>query len=323
MRILVFSGGSAMIARLKTTMLLAAGLLLFAHTAEAADIGRLFHSPEEAAAALGQAAQAKDVAAIAAILGPSSKDLIEFGDEVAQKQAIEEFSGAFLEHHHVASKNSKQLVLIVGNNGWPFPIPLVKQGSEWRFDTAAGREEILNRRIGENELNAIAVCRAYVEAQTEYAAIDVDGSGAAQFARKVVSSPGTKDGLFWPVKEGEKPSPFGPFIAQATSEGYTDRTAKPDPYHGYLFRILMAQGNSARGGKKSYIADGKMTGGFALIAYPASWGKSGIMTFIVNHDAEVFQKSLGPRTAEIASALTDYNPDRTWKSVKDDDDIAQ
>jgi len=210
-------------------------------------------------------------------------------------------------------------VLIIGANNWPFPIPLAKHGDRWYFDTKEGRDEIIDRRIGENEITAVAVCRGYVEAQIEYASIDTDGSGAAQFARKVISSPGKKDGLFWPVKEGEQPSPIGPFVAQAAKEGYTDRTAEPDPYHGYLFRILTAQGKTARGGKKNYIENGKMTGGFALVAYPAQWGKSGIMTFLVNHDAEVYEKNFGPHTAKIAGAITEYEIDRTWHLVESED----
>lgn len=315
----IHNEGYVMIAKYKiAALLIAVGIVFFAQTTRAADTGRLFQTPEEAAAALADAAKAKDIAAIEAIFGPSAKDLIESGDEAVRGQKLDEFNQAYAERHRIDKKDDKHMVLVVGSNDWPLSIPLAKQGNQWFFDTAAGREEILNRRIGENELTAVSVCRAYVEAQTEYAGIDTDGSRTAQFARKVVSTAGKKDGLFWPVKEGEKPSPLGPFIAQASSEGYVDNPDRLDPYHGYLFRIITAQGPAARGGKKSYIEKGKMTGGFALIAYPASWGKSGIMTFIVNQDADVYQKNLGPYTKRVAGGIVQYSPDKSWKLVEED-----
>lgn len=307
-----------MITNMKTKYLTLALLLLSLNQAAFADgAGKLFPSAEEAAASLAQAVQTKDKAALVLILGPSAKELVDSGDDVAQGRNFEEFSRAFSEHHLIQSKDKNLSVLTVGKNNWPFPIPLREQKGRWYFDTKAGGEELLNRRIGENEVNAIDVCRAYVTAQTEYVVADAAGTGIAQFATKVVSTPGQKDGLFWPVKEGEQASPFGPLIAEATSEGYSDKQAGPEAYHGYFFRILKAQGPAARGGKKSYIKDGKMVDGFALIAYPAKWGKSGIMTFIVNHDGKVYEKNLGANTESLAEKVSEYNPDRTWKLVRD------
>jgi hypothetical protein len=205
------------------------------------------------------------------------------------------------------------VVARLGTEDWPFPVPIVKDGTAWRFDAAAGRDEILNRRIGRNELHAIEVCHAVVDAQMEYATVDRTGAGARTYAQKVRSEPGRKDGLYWDDPTGKDESPLGPLVAEATAEGYGPAgSGGPRPYHGYVYRILTAQGAKAAGGARSYVKDGKMTGGFALVAYPAEYGVSGIMTFIVNQNGIVLQKNLGEKTTEIAQAMTAYDPDDSW-----------
>jgi hypothetical protein len=225
----------------------------------------------------------------------------------------------FVERYSKAEKilfdTGDKATLVIGTEEWPFPIPLVKHGGVWHFDTAAGEQEILNRRIGRNELNAMEVCRNYVQAQREYAADVVGEKKAAEYAEKIFSSPGLHDGLYWPVKEGEPQSPIGPEMAHARAEGYdsTSQDAGREPYHGYFYKILTRQGAMASGGARDYVVDGHMTGGYALIAFPAKYGDSGVMTFIVNQAGIVFQKDLGPNTATVAAAITEYNPDMTWK----------
>jgi hypothetical protein len=208
---------------------------------------------------------------------------------------------------------------VIGNEQWPFPVPLVREGDGWRFDTDAGKREVLARRIGRNELAVIGLCETYVIAQKQYAAEGRDGNPAGAYAQKIRSTSGKHDGLFWPTKPGEKPSPLGDLAAQATSEGYAYRAAPaqgPRPFHGYLFRVLTRQGASAPGGAKSYVADGHMTGGFALIAYPAAYGNSGIMTFIVNQDGVVREADLGKDTAKLAGAIDAYDPDARFQPVE-------
>jgi hypothetical protein len=206
---------------------------------------------------------------------------------------------------------------VIGNNNWPFPIPLVKKGEGWVFDTDKGREEILNRRIGENELYTIQVCRAIVDAQREYAIKDRDKNGLLEYAEKFVSDPGKKNGLYWETRAGEGQSPLGPIMARARGEGYQGKpSATPSPYHGYYYKILTAQGKDAPGGAYSYLVKGKMIGGFGVVAYPAEYENSGVMTFIVNHDGTVIQKDLGKNTASVAKGMTVYNPDKTWTEVK-------
>jgi hypothetical protein len=204
---------------------------------------------------------------------------------------------------------------VVGKGDWPFPIPIVKKGSGWVFDAAKGKEEVLNRRIGQNEINAIQVALAYVDAQREYAMKDRDGDGLLEYAQSFRSESGKRNGLYWPIKSGEEQSPLGEFAARAVKEGYK-AADKPFPFHGYYYRILTAQGKDAAGGAYSYIVKGSMIGGFALVAYPAEYGNSGVMTFIVNHDGKVFQKDLGKNTASLAAAMKEYNPDKTWTEAK-------
>jgi hypothetical protein len=216
-------------------------------------------------------------------------------------------------------ETDKKVTLVVGNHEWPYPIPIVKKGETWVFDTMAGKEELLNRRIGRNELNTIQTCLAYVDAQREYAMKDRNSDKLREYAQKFWSAKGKKDGLYWEMKEGEEQSPFGPVAARGVQAGYapTKPGDKPVPYYGYFYKILKAQGKNAPGGAYDYVINGKMIGGFALVAYPAEYGASGIMTFIVNHDGVVYQKDLGKETGKIASATTKYDPDKTWEKVEE------
>ena len=276
-----------------------------------------FQSPKTAFKALLAAVKADDHDRLRAILGPDSGDVVSSGDEVADRNAARRFVTAAKEKTRLVRGGDAAMIVHVGKGDWPFPIPIVKNGEGWRFDTAAGKEELLNRRIGRNELQTIAVCYAYVDAQREYARQDRNSKGVREYAQKFRSAPGKRDGLYWEASEQEEQSPMGPLVAVATSEGYTpaEAHAEPMPYHGYYFRILTAQGPHAPEGARSYIVDGHMTRGFALVAYPAHYGSSGIMTFIVNQVGVVFQKNLGEKTAEIAAAMTEYDPDGSWDPV--------
>ena len=273
-----------------------------------------YNSPQEAVDALIAAARGGSIADIVAILGPEGREVASSGDPVADAAARARFVAAFEEKHEINQPGDTRATLVLGNDDFPFPIPIVQQGGTWRFDTAEGKEEILDRRIGEDELAAIEVLQAYVDAQREYAEADRDGKGP-QYARRLLSSEGNTDGLYWPTAEGEPESPFGPLVAEARAEGYKRRDGGPTPYHGYFFRILSRQGKDAAGGAQDYVVGGRMIGGFALIATPAEYGNSGVMTFIVNHDGVVFQKDLGPDTAREAAQITAFNPDATWLKV--------
>jgi hypothetical protein len=281
---------------------------------------RVFRSPEEAAAVLKDAVAAKDRRTLVAIFGNEGKSLIFSGDRVQENNDLQAASDRMNEYLHVDRQSDSTAVLVEGKANWPFPIPITKSAQGWFFDVVAGRDELLNRRIGEDELNAIEVCRAYVAAQKEYARKDRLGDGVIQYAQHVMSQPGKKDGLFWEAGPGEELSPMGPLVAEARLEGYpaTQPTNhKPHPFHGYIFHILKAQGPAAPGGAMSYLVDGRMTKGFALVASPSAYGASGIMTFIVAKDGKVFQKNLGENTRVVVRAMTEYNPDRTWQEVKD------
>jgi hypothetical protein len=274
-----------------------------------------FGSPEEAMKTLAEAAQAGDTKGIMAILGPEGEDIISSGDEVADKNALEQFAKAYQEKVDFVKEKEDRVSIIIGNDNWPFPIPIVKKGEGWVFDTKAGREEVLNRRVGRNELTAIQVCLAYVEAQREYASTDQERDGIIQYAQKVWSDPYRHNGLYWEAGEDELPSPIGPFVAHAASKGYT-KSDKPIPYHGYYFKILTGQGPNAPGGAYNYVINGHMVAGFALVAWPAEYGVSGVMTFIVNQNGTVYQKDLGLKTGELAKVMTLYNPDRTWRRAQ-------
>jgi hypothetical protein len=273
-----------------------------------------FASPEQAVDALVAATQADKTADLQKILGPSSRKVIYSGDRIADKEGREKFAAAYAQKHAIETPSDAKAILIISADEWPFPIPLVKRGDAWRFDTKAGADEILNRRIGRNELNAIQVCGAIVDAEHEYASKDRTGSGDLEYAQKFMSSPGKRDGLYWPLTAGEE-SPIGPLVVSARAEGYGPRGAheKRSPYHGYYYRILKKQGKDARGGAYSYVVHDRMIGGFALVAFPAKYGDSGVMTFIVNQDGVVYEKALGPHTATIARAMTAFNPDASWK----------
>jgi hypothetical protein len=270
-----------------------------------------FNTPEEAVGALVSAAKAADAEAILAVLGPDGQEIISSGDPVADNNTREQFVAAYDAKHAIEFEGNGTQTLIIGDDDWPFPIPLTNNAGKWQFDTKAGLDEILSRRIGRNELSAIQVAQAYVQAQNEYAVLDPAGLGRGVYAQRIVSRPGKKDGLYWPTTEGETPSPLGDLAAKASAEGYK-AGEKPIPYHGYYYRILTRQGAAASGGAYDYLVKGKMKGGFALIAVPAEYGNSGIMTFVVNHDGIVFQSDLGPNTTKVAAKIDAFSPDQTW-----------
>lgn len=270
-----------------------------------------FKTPEEAVQALTEAARSQDRAKVLAILGPGGRDIISSGDEVADRNARQLFLLAYDRKQSLQKVDDKTAILMVGEGEWPFPIPVVRAGQGWRFDTNIGRQELLYRRIGRNELNAIDVCFGYVEAQNDYAEFATKEFGKPEFAQRVISSPGKKDGLYWPA-DGKTESPLGDFIALATAEGYGPGQVRI-PYHGYYYKILTQQGSQAPGGAKQYLVRGKMTEGFALVAWPAEYANSGVKTFVVNQLGVVFEKDLGPGTAHVASQMTVFNPDQTWK----------
>ncbi len=278
-----------------------------------------FASPEEAVNALVAAVKANDKKEILAILGPEGKELMSSGDEVADKTGREKFLKAYDEMNKLEKASDSKIILHIGKDDWSLPIPVVEKSKKWVFDTKAGKEEILNRRIGRNELNVIEVLHAYVDAQCEYASKDRSGDGVAQFAQKIISTEGKEDGLYWKAKEGEEMSPLGPFVAQAASEGYAQKGGgiNLSPYHGYYYKILKGQGKYATGGAYDYVVKGKMILGYALVAYPAQYGNSGIMTFIVNQTGVIYEKNLGKDTVSIAEAMKKFNPDKTWRKVKE------
>jgi hypothetical protein len=275
-----------------------------------------FKSPQLAMRALVDAAGKNDTTRLKEILGPDGDAIVSSGDAVDDANARKRFVAVARGHTTFAPVRDGAVVAILGKDQWPFPVPIMKDGDSWRFDTKAGKDEVLNRRIGRNELTAIEVCRAYVDAQIEYGKVDRTGAGVRTYAQQLLSSPGKHDGLSWEAATGKDESPLGLLVADAATENYTFKHDEPTPYHGYYFRILTAQGPKAPDGAKNYLKDGKMTGGFALVAYPAEYGKSGIMTFIVNRDDVIFQKDLGERTGEIAKAMTVYDPDDTWEPTK-------
>jgi hypothetical protein len=301
----------------------------------AAPAQKLFATPEEAMESLTAAAKAKDKSALEAIFGPEQEKL-ESGDPVEDANDLDRFAQRIGKVASLSKVDDAKFTLLIGEDSWPFPIPIVKDGEKWRFDTQAGLEEILNRRIGENELSAVLTCRAYVLAQWEYFTEgDHDGDGLAEYAQKFISTPGRHDGLYWDTAEDEKPSPLGALMAQARSEGYSagrgqtpagkDSPEKSGaaaqapraPYHGYFFKILTRQGPHAPGGRFSYLINGNMIAGYALIAYPDKWGSSGVMTFLVNNQGRVYQKNLGANTAKTVAAITQYDPDPSWTPVKE------
>jgi len=293
-------------------LVLVAGAL-YATTVVAAVTQNTFATPEQATAALVQAVRAQDFPAMRAVLGNDPGDLSS-GDKVADRANMQHFIRQY-EQKHALVAHGEGLILTIGNDDFPFAFPLVKSGERWRFDTAAGREELLARRIGKNELDVIKVLQAVVDAQREYASADRNGNGILEYAQRFASTPGKHDGLYWPAAAGEPPSPLGQLVAHAAGEGYRTRPDAPTPYHGYYFRMLRGQGASATGGAVDYVVHGRAIGGFAVAAYPAKYGSSGIMTFVVNQDGVVYQADLGPDTRTKASAMRKFDPGSGWARV--------
>jgi hypothetical protein len=276
---------------------------------------RTFATPEEAVRALAETTKAGDLNGLLALFGPEGKELVDSSDPATARRNREVFVVAFKEGHRLVDAGGDRKELVLGNESWPFPVPLVKGASGWSFDAAAGREEILDRRIGRNELAVIGILWQYVAAQRAYAKAGHDGKPAGLYARRFASDPGTQNGLYWPAKRGEPRSPLGDLIAQAADEGHRAASSGPSPLYGYYFRILEGQGKSASGGAADYVVNGEMKGGFALVAWPVHYGASGVMTFLVNQDGVAFEKDLGPETETAVKAITRFDPDSTWGAV--------
>ena len=285
-------------------------------SARPAYVQSTYPSPEAAAKALADAIRSDERKQIWRVLGPGASKFIRSGDPVQDEDARQAFVAAYDKSVKFERDGNARATLLIGPTDFPFPYPLVLKDGRWQFDAKRGNEQVLDRRIGRNELAAIKVCLAYVDAQREYANRDRDGNGLLEYAQKLTSSPGTHDGLYWQSLAGELPSPLGPLTANARGQGY-DRHGPGDPYHGYYYKILTGQGKDAPGGAYDYIVDGKMIGGFALVAYPARWGGSGVMTFICNHEGVVYERNLGKDTVATASAMTVYNPDAGWEKSRD------
>ncbi len=277
-----------------------------------------FASSDEAIKALQAAAATANQSALNTLFGPEYRALLT-GDEVQDANHAQKFAAAIAQGCTPVKEGEDKVTVEIGTNNWPMPIPLVKVDGQWRFDTAAGKEEIVNRHIGKNELHAIGVCRAYVIAQRQYASANPTAAGGMKYAQKFKSTPGKKDGLYWDSAPNEPASPFGPLVAEAHAEGYATPKGKgPQPFHGYYFRILTRQGKAAPGGSLDYLSHGDMTAGFALVAYPEHWDHSGIMTFIINQDGKLFQRDLGEKTCRIAGSMKSFDPDSEWTLVPDE-----
>ncbi|HET7763610.1 MAG TPA: DUF2950 domain-containing protein [Burkholderiales bacterium] len=292
----------------------ALAVCLLAATAAYAAGAKNFVTPEEAVQALVAAARANDSNGILAVLGPEAREIVRSGDAATDRQARGRFVKAYREANKIAKPDENTALLLVGKDEWIFPIPIVKDASGWHFDVAEGKEEILNRRIGRNELHVIQAVQAYVDAQKEYYLRNPQHDKLLQYAQRLVSSKGRRDGLYFPVKSGEKPSPLGPLFDRLPP-GEKGDGATREPYHGYYYRILKGQGPDARGGAYSYLAQGRMIGGFALVAWPAAHGNTGVMTFIVNQDGVVYQKDLGPDTQAAVQKIDAFDPDKSWKPL--------
>jgi len=295
--------------------LILALLLLFpakAYTAQAH-----YDSPDKAMLSLLSAVCAQDIGQLKSVLGPESEQIIFSGDKVADRNLLEKFIKAYGEKHQLVAGKSGTMILIVGKSDWPMPIPIVKKGGKWQFDTNAGKEEILNRRIGRNELSAINTCLAIFEAQQEYISrLGAHGDGVHDYAVRFISEPGKRNGLYWPAPDNAPESPLGLLVAGAAEEGYKPEPSATEsslPYKGYRYRILTRQGAAAHGGATDYMVDGLLVKGFAIIAWPALYGNSGIMTFIMNHEGTIYQRNLGKETAKKVVRITAYNPESSWK----------
>lgn len=298
------------IAVIATSTLILGPALTPAHAAQ-----KSFASPEEAVTALVAAATSGSRNELLSLFGPGSEKLFLSGDKVADKRNLDNFVAEFQKNHKIVNQSDTKAMLFVGKDEWPLLIPIVKKGTEWRFDTKAGEQDLLDLRIGRNELAAIQVVQAYVDAQREYYLADPNRDGVLEYASKFHSTTGKKDGLYWPAKDCEQESPMGPLVAQGRAKGYAIEKGKKAPYYGYYYKILKAQGKDAQGGEYDYMANGHMIGGFALVAYPARYGVSGVQTFIVNHSGVVYEMDLGPDTDKIASKMTRFNPDSSAKKV--------
>jgi hypothetical protein len=283
---------------------------------------RTFPTPEDAVRALAETVKAGDLAGLVALFGPEGQELVDTSDPATGRRNREVFVAAIAEGWRLEDAGPDRKELVLGNEAWPFPVPLVRGAALWSFDAAAGREEILNRRIGRNELAVIRILGDYVAAQRAYAATGHDGKPAGLYARRFGSDPGRQNGLYWPARRGEPRSPLGVLIAKASEEGYRRGPEEqgPSPFHGYYFRILEGQGKSAKGGAAEYVEGGEMSGGFGLVAWPVHYGASGIMTFVVNHEGVAHEKDIGPETASLAKAITRYDPDASWRPVPADSD---
>jgi len=288
------------------------------HAAASDNAPQFFPSSEAAITALKTAVAANDRAALLKLFGPEFNELMT-GDKVQDANNLKQFAADLAQRCHPVKDGEGKITLEVGANDWPMPIPLVRVDGQWHFDTLAGKEEIINRHIGKDELTAIAVCRAYVGAQRQYASMNPEEAPGTTYAQHLKSAPGKKDGLYWEAVDHQPASPFGPLVAQAQAEGYVvhARGSGSHPFHGYYFRILTQQGAAAPGGTMSYLSEGALTKGFALVAYPEHWDQSGVMTFIVNQDGKVFQRNLGAKTSDLAQEMKGYNPDSNWTLVQD------
>jgi len=300
--------------RIFTYVSLIASMFSFA-TTSTASAEQSFKTADAAVDALVSAARSNDRKALMEILGRGSSDIVSSGDPVADTASYQRFVSAYDAKHQLSMEGDNKAIMIIGQEDYPFPIPIVRENGTWRFDTGAGREEIIYRRIGANELDTIQTSLAYVDAQNDYAEKDRTGAGKGVYAQHMVSSPGKKDGLYWPDVQGEDQSPLGELAAEAAKQGYRVGAGRI-PYHGYYYKILTKQGAAAPGGELDYVVNGKMIGGFALVAYPAQYRNSGVITFIVNHNGQVYQKDLGPHTTAIAEKMTSFNPDKTWEKTE-------
>ena len=279
-----------------------------------------FTTPDSAASALVAALEKRDLVTMRRLLGPETEGLVSSGDTARDRSDREGFLARYRARHEIVAGGPDDAMLQVGEDEWPLPVPLLRSNGRWHFDGEAAVNELLARRIGANELRTIDVMRGFVDAQQEYASVGHDGAAAGIYARVLRSDPGRQNGLYWQVSAGEAPSPAGPFLAAASAEGYKASAGANGaaPYHGYVYRMLFSQGPAAEDGAREYVVDGKLTGGFGLLAYPAEYGESGVMTFMVNQDGLVWQRNLGAKTSELAGAITQFNPDSSWTPIPQD-----
>lgn len=302
---------------LAASLFLAAAQVPHSSAAESKQIQRSFASPEDAATAFVAALRNHNEADLRAVLGPDADRVIDSGDRYADQELHNRFVALYDEKHTIDRSTPGHAELDVGPDDWPMPIPIIESNGQWTFDTKAGEQTIIDRRVGRNELSAIRTLLACVDAEHDYFDRTKQATGTGVYATRLLSTSGHQDGLYWPVAEGESQSPLGPLIDAAQEAGYPGESArgKPIPYEGYYFRVLQGQGPNGDGGAKSYINNGRMTGGFALVAWPAVFGSSGIMTFIAGPDGDVYQKDLGPKTGQIASGIKAFDPDLSWARV--------